>query len=120
MEKNKELVGIAFYRDLTDLLLNEGEVQHRVSKCLKTAFFIKSKDDLFDAILKFKKNKDRYAIVLNDDNDVAVADDAADDGGDDAAASPLKEVAIVSRLCLLFLSSNGRLLLSGLDPELIV
>lgn len=71
VEKNKELVGIAFYRDLTDLLLNEGEVQHRVSKCLKTAFFIKSKDDLFDAILKFKKNKDRYAIVLNDDNDVA-------------------------------------------------
>ena len=71
VEKNKELVGIAFYRDLTDLLLNEGEVQHRVSKCLKTAFFIKSKDDLFDAILKFKKNKDGYAIVLNDDNDVA-------------------------------------------------
>ncbi len=47
VEKNKELVGI------------------------ETAFFIKSKDDLFDAILKFKKNKDRYAIVLNDDNDVA-------------------------------------------------
>lgn len=70
VQKNNEPIGIAFYRDIADLLLNEDDVQHKVSKCLKTAFFINSKDDVFDAILKFKKNRDRYAIVLNSDNDV--------------------------------------------------
>jgi CBS domain containing-hemolysin-like protein len=70
VQKNNEPVGVAFYRDIADLLLNEDEVQHKVSKCLKTAFFINSQDDIFDAILKFKKNRDRYAIVLNSDNDV--------------------------------------------------
>jgi Mg2+/Co2+ transporter CorB len=52
------------------LLLNENDTKNRVSECLKTAFFINSNEDAFDAILKFKKNKDAYAIVVNNDNDV--------------------------------------------------
>jgi CBS domain containing-hemolysin-like protein len=70
VHKNNEIVGIAFYRDIADLLLNENDTKNRVSECLKTAFFINSNEDAFDAILKFKKNKDAYAIVVNNDNDV--------------------------------------------------
>ena len=68
-EKN-EIKGIAFYKDLADMLLNEDILKPKVSDCLKSAFFINIDDDIFEAIIKFKKNKDRYAIVVNSDNDV--------------------------------------------------
>lgn len=73
VEKDGKIIGIAFYRDIANKLLervgNENNLpQPKVSDCLKEAIIIKSSADLLTAMTLFKESKEQYAIIVNDYN----------------------------------------------------
>lgn len=73
VEKDGKIIGIAFYRDIANKLLervgNENTLpQPKVGDCLKEAIIIKSNADLLTAMTLFKESKEQYAIVVNNYN----------------------------------------------------
>jgi CBS domain containing-hemolysin-like protein len=70
VKDNEKIIGIAFYRDLANKILEDEERKSKVSECVKSAITVNSSDDLLHVILDFHNDKDRYAIVKNDENEV--------------------------------------------------